>query len=435
MTSSSRDLAIRPGCSTSTVATMLRRILAWLDRQSPSLQEISVEQPETPVIGAVAEPVPVSECDDGLMDSASIVRAAGNLLWAYRGSLDMSSDIDESQVDRQMHSLASPEITIGMPGGVTIRMPTHPLHYGFIAAPDGQRQSFRNDDASIGTAWRSIQVQAVVDTLGLEDLMVREPDDDGERPHDGHGRALAVALGRFVEQHAPRKSEMKYLSRKLRTYHMVSQDSEPDDEEVETASQWLEMGQDVLMRIAVRAESIHDGCDGGKRSHRHELVVKHPVVGSIVLDHTPVTEGLERRRLMSLTSALGIVQEMPVHLPMPRGNAQAARVLRLCREAVAAEPDLVDSAGTPMRPLVDRHLPELMRSHAAAAVIAPADQLADIDAELAEGIERVRLAVQDALSTSAVARRTALRSQLGFLALRHPDPVPLLEPVPDGDRP
>jgi hypothetical protein len=125
--------------------------------------------------------------------------------------------------------------------------------------------------------------------------------------------------------------------------------------------------------------------------------------------------------------------ELPAHLPMPRGNATAARVLRLCREAVAAEPDLTDALGTPIRPLVDQHLPELMRRHAAAGAIAQDSELAGIDAELMEGIDRVRRTVEEALSCSAVTRRQALKTQLAFLELRHPDPVPLLESIPTAD--
>lgn len=146
-----------------------------------------------------------------------------------------------------------------------------------------------------------------------------------------------------------------------------------------------------------------------------------------------IHRGLQRRASTSLATALGMALDLPAHLPMPRGNAQAARVLRLCREAVAAEPDLVDSLGTPIRPLVDQHLPELMRRHAAASAIAADCDLAGIDADLMEGIDRVKKAVEEALSCSAVTRRQALRSQLAFLELRHPDPVPLLEALPAAD--
>jgi hypothetical protein len=430
MTSTDQQIAVaRTGYDTGALATMLRRVLAWLDsRALPAPLPAPVEEPKA--IEAPAAPVPDPEPDDGLMKPADIARAAGNLLWAHRGALEIALDADETKPDMQMHSEYHPQPTIRIPGGVVIKVPTN--HYnGAIVAPDGQKQAFHDGDKSIMPAWRTIQVQAIIDTLGLEDLVVRDADDDGEIPQETHGQMLAEALGRFVEGRGPRASDRTYLH-----VHRYRESTGKDDyryvsQEIEQKSEWLEMGEDVLMRLVAEHDDRYRGNGQYNRVDKSYVLVRHPTVGIIRLPYKPIADGMEKRRLTSLTSALGVVRDLPVHLPMPRGNAQAARVLRLCREAVAVEPDLVDSAGTPIRPLVDQHLPELMKRHAAAAAIAPADELAAIDAELAEGIERVRLAVEDALSTSAVARRTALRSQLGFLALRHPDPVPLLESIPE----
>ena len=428
MTSTSQQIAPVQTCQdTGVLATMLRRVLAWLDRRAlPSPLPAPAE--EQKAIEAPVEPVATPEPEDGLMKPVDITRAAGNLLWAHRGALEISLDADETKPDMQMHSDYQPQATIRIPGDVVIKMPTE--HYsGAILAPDGQQQIFPWCDKSIMPAWRTIQVQAIIDTLGLEDLLVREADDDGEIPHENHGQMLAQALGRFVEGRAPRISDRTYIHMHYYCETIGKNENKHVFKEVEQKSQWLEMGEDVLMCLKPEYDSNYKNGQY-ETIDKSCVLVRHPVVGVVKLPYKPIAAGMEKRRLMSLTSALGVVHELPVHLPMPRGNAQAARVLRLCREAVAVEPDLVDSAGTPIRPLVDQHLTELMKRHAAAAAIAPADELATIDAELAEGIERVRLAVEDALSTSAVARRMALRSQLGFLALRHPDPVPLLESIP-----
>ena len=222
-----------------------------------------------------------------------------------------------------------------------------------------------------------------------------------------------------MERRAPTKCEQTHVKRHY--FEATSQAPDGFRDEIRP-SVWRSLGEDVLLRTEVTQKS-------STSSMSVRAYVSHPIMGTIEVPGAAIHRGLERRTSTSLAEALGMALDLPAHLPMPRGNAQAARVLRLCREAVAAEPDLVDSLGTPIRPLVDQHLPELMRRHAAAAAIAPADELAGIDADLAEGIERVRLAVEDALSSSAVARRTALKAQLGFLALRHPDPVPLLQCV------
>jgi hypothetical protein len=82
---------------------------------------------------------------------------------------------------------------------------------------------------------------------------------------------------------------------------------------------------------------------------------------------------------------------------------------------------MTDAAGNLMAPLVEKHLPDLMRRHAAASKDAPADMLAGIDDDLAKGLEIVRRTIEQAVSLKSGEKRDALRTQLRFLEMRHPE--------------
>jgi len=403
--------------STGPVATMLRRMLAWLDRRNVIV--VALPAPEVP-----GEQQTEVEVDDGLLKPKDIADKVGALLWSHRGSLQVSHDYDEAASGQGYHSNHMPMSTITLPGGIRVIVASNWYMTTAVIAPDGQRQDLpRGEDWEIVNVWRCIQALAIVETLGLDDMLPPDPEDDGTTPCFTIRDRLCEAVGRYVERRAPVKCTGTYLVRQhvAETKHSPSRTHEHQE-----TSDWKDIGEGVLLRVECKT-------DYHNKPLPPVAFLSHPVMGRLELPGTAIKLGLDRRTSTSLAEALGMALELPAHLPMPRGNAQAARVLRLCREAVAAEPDLTDAAGTPIRPLVDQHLPELMRRHAAASAIAPDCQLAGIDADLMEGIDRVKKAVEEALSCSAVARRQALRTQLAFLELRHPDPVPLLESLPEKD--
>jgi len=112
--------------------------------------------------------------------------------------------------------------------------------------------------------------------------------------------------------------------------------------------------------------------------------------------------------------------------PDINGNARLTRALRLCHQALGIDPNLTDDAGTPLRPLLEDHVPELMERHRQASMTADARDMEAIDAELDDGIAGICDAIDQGLSRIADDRRHALREQLAFLEMRHPKPDRLL---------
>jgi hypothetical protein len=322
-----------------------------------------------------------------------------NVLWAQRGSLK----VDDYNT-KGIHSTADRRFHVEIPGGIRLEFGEECTIFT-VTSPDGEVEEFGNPEADrIGIVWRAIQAMAICDVMGVD----IPSQTDGIRPNVVI-RALNEAVCAIVERSDPPMADATYRSR--RGDH-ASEGYSWD----EMKSKWKDLGCGVFMDATAR----------WGRSYRDENTLWYRIMtegmGVIRLRREPLAEALERRKRSSFANALGITRALPVHLPMPSGNAQAARVLRLCREAVAREPDLVDAKGTRIAPLVEQHLPRLMQKHAEAARIAEASELAAIDAELMQGIELVRQALEEALTVSRVDKREALRTELAFLEYRHPVP-------------
>ena len=127
------------------------------------------------------------------------------------------------------------------------------------------------------------------------------------------------------------------------------------------------------------------------------------------------------------------VQIMSGRLPVPllpppetAGSARLTRALDLCHQALLIDPDLADGSGTPLRPLLEQHVPDLLERHRLASATADARNADEIDAELDQGISLVCAAIDEGLARIADDRRHALREQLAFLEMRHPEPDRLL---------
>jgi hypothetical protein len=99
-------------------------------------------------------------------------------------------------------------------------------------------------------------------------------------------------------------------------------------------------------------------------------------------------------------------------------DRRVERVIAICREAVALDPEMTDALGTPIRPLLEQHLPRLMRMRAGLEEANAVD--ATIDGETDAVLGQVIKAVEEGMATHARDRRDALRTELRFLAERHP---------------
>lgn len=353
------------------------------------------------------------ERDNVGLTPREIAAGAAALLWAKRGEAGFSFNGSETWMGRQRHSGFHPTATISLPGGVMIRLPSDPVigqdrQTGSISTEDGATQIFHAGQVlPLLDAWQAIQAEAIADTLGLQ-----WPGSDGVEVADAPGNVLeklAKALGAHVEGQGIEKCTEKYDLVHETPYGGFDVKPEPRAWD----SEWWRLGGDVLIRFISNSKKANYG--------RKLAVVSHPVMGNLTIDAAEIDKALERRRQSSLATALGIGTRLPRHLPMPRGNAQAERILRLCRQAVSEDPEMTDAAGNLMAPLVEKHLPDLMRRHAAASKDAPANMLAGIDDDLAKGLEIVRRTIEQAVSLKSGEKRDALRTQLRFLEMRHPE--------------
>jgi len=341
------------------------------------------------------------------LDPEAIATQISKVMWAQRGSLKIVVSAGDYQ-SRGLHCKTDRAFAVEMPGGISLSFGERCETF-HVRSPDGETETFQNAEAArIGVVWRAIQAMAMCDAMGV--VVVSQQ--DGIRPRSVL-KALDEAVCAIVERGDPPPADAEYEHR------FTNRAAEHEMAWEKTRSGWRDLGCGVLLDSTER-----------KITSSYDRNVQDPTwyrlmtveMGTLLLRREAFAEALERRKRSSFANALGLARALPVHLPMPSGNAQAARVLRLCREAVAREPDLVDAKGTPIAPLVEQHLPRLMLKHAEAARIAETSELAAIDAEMMEGIERVRLAVEEALVVSRVDKREALRTELAFLEYRHPSP-------------
>jgi hypothetical protein len=371
------------------MAAAVRGVYEWLTR-TPEIREDVVQTRSAPEIERLTP--------------KAIADATARLMWAQRGSLKVEVKHDGYE-QRGVHCLEKRHHVVTIPGGITVAM-MEGAYRVTITAPDGQQETVETTDATgVNGTWNAIQGIAIMETMGLT-----PPEQQGGMRPSRILMAISQAIGDMVERADLQRADGTYERR------MSTGEEEYSDKWAESASPWKDIGPGVHVDLSGGTWEYGARKTMAERTAR----VMMPSIGVVLVPYGPINDGFERRKRNSFAAALGIAHELPVHLPAPRGNAQASRVLQLCREAVASEPDLVDASGTPIAPLVNKHLPELMRRHAEAAASAPADQLAAIDAELMTGIEGVRLAVDEALLVSANVKRDALRTQLAFLEMRHP---------------
>lgn len=102
----------------------------------------------------------------------------------------------------------------------------------------------------------------------------------------------------------------------------------------------------------------------------------------------------------------------------PSTSASAARLIAVAEQALSHDPDLTDGTGARVDDLVRLHLPRLLRRHGEAAGAASSEDLAGIDADLAEGVEQARASIDEALAGDAERRFDALREEVAFLRSR-----------------
>ena len=146
-----------------------------------------------------------------------------------------------------------------------------------------------------------------------------------------------------------------------------------------------------------------------------------PILGVFHPDHGTLTlPGRAAETLNARMDAMRIHAHRSLVEGPGRESARIGRMLELCREAIAADPDMTDAAGTRLGPLAQDYLPGLEVKHRRAMESSSPDEREAIDREVAEALEGVADALEQGWSMRARRDRDALRVDLGFIRMRHP---------------
>jgi hypothetical protein len=99
-------------------------------------------------------------------------------------------------------------------------------------------------------------------------------------------------------------------------------------------------------------------------------------------------------------------------------SARIVHIVAMGEKALAIDPDLVDDAGMPIASLVRVHIPRFLRTHALARRTARPERVNEVDDNLDQAVETVRLSVRQALLRIGDDAADALAVELEFLRLR-----------------
>lgn len=159
-----------------------------------------------------------------------------------------------------------------------------------------------------------------------------------------------------------------------------------------------------------------------KHGSRHsEVFAEAPGLGVMLLPTDPFRLVMARRRSNGLHEAFGSTTKSVVTVPVFLGNARASRIADLARQALSEDPALTDANGSPIRSLIEEHMPRLLSVHRQNALTARSSDIAEIDSALDRGLDVVARALGDAIDGLADRKLDELRTEVRFLESRHPD--------------
>jgi len=173
----------------------------------------------------------------------------------------------------------------------------------------------------------------------------------------------------------------------------------------------------LLKGAEIRVVSIRPKND----DDHSEVFVDAPGIGIMALPVEEFSRIMARRRRTALRIAFGDVATTAVAVPVFVGNARASRIADLARQALREDPALTDASGSPIRSLIEEHMPRLISVHRDSTRTARTSDIAEIDAVLDRGLDIVARALGDAIEGLNDRKLDALRTEVRFLESRHPD--------------
>lgn len=335
--------------------------------------------------------------------------AVADALWRSRAALRVGHD-DRGRVFAKEEG----DAVLILPDGGTVHVERSRRRV--IAEVGGQRMVWcGNDGHEVLDAWRGIQAAGLLAVLG------GDPDAPATPPQ-GALRRLAARIGVHTRRARPWKAAFAALDAKLAGRIAADGVVRIDGGNLPVDGEAEDPTNGVIWHGVSAAVRIVQASAWGFDGERHWILAAHPAWGTTRIEAPLTLAILHRLAGAAVAQALAALPDASAAVPAAAvtGNARIARIQEICAHALLREPGLTDRAGTPIRPLVEIHLPELLRVHAAAASTAPADGLAAVDAALERGVETIRLAVDEALRALHGRDVADLAVQLRFLELRHP---------------
>lgn len=353
---------------------------------------------------------------------------AAETLWEARDALVFEVDWKEGQPNHGRYSYDIPDVTIVIPDGRRILLRHQSQSMGWtsvlvqtqdvwtpiatLTSPDGQMREIGRSRI-IANAWRAIVADRMARDLGIIDTMAMT-DIEADR--------LVNVLESSILKQAPVQCTETYLVQHRVTSWSGERPADPDP--IPYPTPWSRLDGQWMMRTEPRAYEIEVRAAFRTKGERRPglvsvALVSHPEIGVAVMPGDAVVKALEDRNRMSIEGAFG--GSKPRRMPVITGNARASQIVTLANRALDLDEDLRDAMGTPIAPLVERHVPDLLSAHANALRTAHASEAADIDDQLEQGLEIVRAAVEQGLAARASTDRDALRRELTFLRYRHPE--------------
>lgn len=140
------------------------------------------------------------------------------------------------------------------------------------------------------------------------------------------------------------------------------------------------------------------------------------------------------RREMEDAALLGSKRGPADHvLSNGTGRATIDRLVMRAEEALAIDPDMVDSTGARIDAAIRLHLPRLLKAHSESARYARVEDLAEADDDLKTGVEQIRASLEEGLRSLRHEKADALRTEVAFLKMRRAGADGPLRAITNGD--
>lgn len=325
----------------------------------------------------------------------AFLRDVGLSIWAARDTL--------APVFQEEFSLT----TLNLSNGITIEITASFNDYEC----NMRTRILRGDDVisvagkkTMHRAYEAVQAHAILKKLG-GDCPIENPEFFAFVPLTRIDKLLRRKPRRDT-QNVVRRALMRRIEQKIgaMTVH-------PDGE-------WLDIGNGVEVAAKFDRSTWQMPHQAWARTD------SHGTVGLFYHDMQKALDDLKARALVRMSN-LSVDMVQPVSI---KGGSRESEVLRVGHAAVALVPDLVDADGTPLTPLVERHLPELIAKRDDALGEATTDAgRAEVVRHFDEGLDIIAATIEEGLTLERSEKSDALIAHLKFLRRRHPHVVPTCE--------